>query len=162
MRRYAAYLWYVARHKWFVLVAGWRLGIWPWRLLWHDLSKLRLSELVPYAREFYDERGRATKRHTEEFDVAVGLHVRRNPHHWGYWCSVAGGSLEYPDVRVHPMPDRYLWEMVADWYAAARAKKGRWAAWDWFQKRRGDMIFHEDTAVRLIAILRYAEKELNQ
>jgi hypothetical protein len=161
VRRYAAYLWYVARHKWFVLVAGWRLGIWPWALLWHDLSKLRLSELVPYAHSFYDRKGRARKWETKDFDLAVALHVKRNPHHWGYWTSVAGRSGGYADVRAYEIPDRYLWEMVADWFAASRAKKGTWTAWPWYLNRRENMILHPDTQTRLEVMLKFAEKTLN-
>ena len=46
------YLWYVIRHKWFVFVECCKDGI-AWQGLVHDLSKLRLSEFMPYATHFY-------------------------------------------------------------------------------------------------------------
>ncbi|MFA5525633.1 MAG: DUF5662 family protein [Acholeplasmataceae bacterium] len=78
-RAIVLYLWYIARHKWFVFLECCRLGI-PWRGLTHDLSKLRPSEFWAYCRWFYrgSDNGAA-------FNVAWLLHQRRNPHHWQYW-----------------------------------------------------------------------------
>src|SRR5262245_57424319 len=50
--RHLRYGCYLARHKWFVLVEAWRLGV-VWRGLTHDLSKLRPDEWVAYADQSY-------------------------------------------------------------------------------------------------------------
>ncbi len=49
---YLKYLNYVIRHKWYVGMACFRNGLY-WRAIVHDLSKLLPSELIPYARFFY-------------------------------------------------------------------------------------------------------------
>jgi hypothetical protein len=53
MRAHLRYLTYVLRHKWFVLVAGLRVGVPVWRLLAHDLSKFSPAEWGPYVANFY-------------------------------------------------------------------------------------------------------------
>lgn len=78
MRAHLKYASYVARHKWWVLVAGFRVGPgrwWRWpawiaRLLVHDWSKLLPSEWRPYALYFNGE--------SKESFVA---------RHWASWCS---------------------------------------------------------------------------
>jgi prevent-host-death family protein len=45
MRAHLRYLWYVVRHKWFVLLAAFEFRVPFWRAICHDLSKfLRLAE----------------------------------------------------------------------------------------------------------------------
>lgn len=48
MRPHLRYALYVARHKWFVLLAGRRTGAPLWRLLVHDWSKLTPAEWGAY------------------------------------------------------------------------------------------------------------------
>lgn len=106
------YLRSLLRHKWYVGVAGVRVGpshplLWPlWllQLLVHDWSKFLPSEWGPYARKFYGGpyircaanvtpmRGDSDYppkydqvRVDREFDVAWLLHQNRQPHHWQFW-----------------------------------------------------------------------------
>lgn len=102
-----AYLRYLLRHKWYVFVAGRRTGAPLWRLLVHDLSKLRPSEWGAYVEKFYgpsaEKRkelrrtdllvlGRSLTASQEEVDAAFDrawlLHQRRNAHHWQFWLLV--------------------------------------------------------------------------
>jgi hypothetical protein len=53
-----AYLRYLARHKWYVLLACKSVGASTWAGLVHDLSKFLPSEWLPYLRTFYDQNGR--------------------------------------------------------------------------------------------------------
>jgi hypothetical protein len=100
------YAWYVLRHKWFVFVACWRLGI-PVRGLLHDLSKLRPSEWVLYARYFYADGGRGSRtKYLAAFDLAWLKHQHRNPHHWQYWLLQEDDG---PQVRLR-MPQAYVRE----------------------------------------------------
>ncbi len=80
VKRHIAYLKYVLRHKWFVLVAGRKTGAPVLRLLLHDLSKFRPSEWRPYAETFYGHGGE-----TMAFDAAWLKHQHRNDHHWQHW-----------------------------------------------------------------------------
>ena len=47
MKAHLRYLGYVLRHKWFVLVAGLKVGAPLWRLLIHDWSKFTAAEWGP-------------------------------------------------------------------------------------------------------------------
>ena len=88
------YLRYVLRHKWFVLLAGLKVGAPLWRLLIHDWSKFLPVEWVAYARYFYGgwrnwPEG-PTKEHAKTlvqpaFDRAWLHHQKANKHHWQYW-----------------------------------------------------------------------------
>lgn len=140
------YLWYILRHKWFVFVECCKLGI-PLRGLLHDLSKLRPSEFMPYARYFYgnypkwDDVKRGCPgyswKYTKEgvaaaFDKAWLLHQKRNPHHWQFWllCEDDG------DTKVLEMPIDIRREMLADWKGAGRAITGTDNTKEWYFNTR--------------------------
>lgn len=144
------YAWYVLRHKWFVLVECWRLGV-LWRGITHDLSKLRPSEWFPYVAFFYPD-GKAQKRRDStgyykptdtgdsKFDYAWLLHQKRNRHHWQFWLLPEddGGT------KVLPMPDTDRKEMLADWRGAGRAQKTK-GVMVWYEKNKHKMTLHRDT-----------------
>ena len=129
MRRHLAYLRYVLRHKWFVLVAGWHLVLCPLhRLLLHDMSKFRPSEWFPYARTFYNEDGSKRYDETPEFPRAWLLHQHRNSHHYQAHVLLEDSGKVIP----LDMPTIDIMEMLADWAGAGRAITGRdktTAAW---------------------------------
>lgn len=89
--RHGQYGKYVLRHKWFVFIAGCRLGI-PWLAALHDNSKFLPDEWGPYARHFYEPDGsKKTRRaadgfyqdqdNDDAFDRAWLQHIKRNKHH---------------------------------------------------------------------------------
>jgi len=41
------------KHKWFVFLAGLKIGVSKWQLIKHDLSKFSISELPHYQRQFF-------------------------------------------------------------------------------------------------------------
>lgn len=128
MLRNWSYLKYILRHKWFVFVAGRKLGCSFWRLFWHDFSKFRPSEWLPYARTFYAPDGSKRYVETPSFDKAWLLHIHRNPHHWQYWI------LRHDDGRETKIdiPRKFLREMVADWCGAGKAITGKWEVYSWY------------------------------
>ena len=143
---YLKYLWYVIRHKWFVLKECFKVGLY-WRGITHDLSKLRPSEFIPYARYFYSffgvgwsqEKyggcGDEIARHQEismAFDRAWLYHIHRNPHHWQFWLlQEDDGSL-----KKIPMPVKYLKEMLTDWRGAGRAITGKDNTPEWYLENK--------------------------
>ena len=149
--RYLVYLWYVLRHKWFVFLAACRLGI-PWRGLWHDMSKLRLDELIPYARYFNNPDGSPRSRRDETgyykptdtgdaaFDFAWLLHQKRNRHHWQWWILPEDNGGE----KVLEMPATDLREMLADWQGAGQAQ-GTSDTATWYRVNKGKMRLHPHT-----------------
>lgn len=112
---YLKYLWYVIRHKWYVMLECWKQGLY-WTGVKHDWSKFLLSEFIPYARYFYgnypsikdihgDQRNHI---HTykedieREFNMAWLLHQKRNGHHW-QWYILAEDTVvvfEYSDINI--------------------------------------------------------------
>jgi hypothetical protein len=146
---YVKYLKYVFLHKWFVLLECWKLGL-IWQGIVHDLSKLRLDELRPYARYFYgdikksrDETGyyKPTDTGDAAFDFAWLLHQKRNPHHWQWWIlpEDEGG------LKILPMQRRYVLEMICDWRGAGRAQGHGDDTIEWYRKHRHVMQLHSDT-----------------
>lgn len=139
IKRHVVYLKTILVHKWFVLVAGRRVGVSVWQLLCHDLSKLLPSEYFPYLRKFG-----GLPISDEEWDAARRRHYRRNPHHHNYWVA---------DDLPTPMPERYVREMVADWLAAGRTYTGSWDIQPWLSARARHMKLHPETLAILTETL---------
>ena len=135
--RYASY---VARHKWFVFVAGLRTGAPLWRLLIHDWSKMSLAEWGPYVRSFYGKQGR-TPEVRAAFDRAWLHHQHRNPHHWQHWLL----REDEGDTKALPMPEHFVREMVADWMGAGRAITGKWEVGKWYTDNAHKIVLAPET-----------------
>jgi hypothetical protein len=158
---------YLVRHKWFVFVAGCRLGI-PFLAALHDNSKFRPDEWAPYARFFYESDG--TKRTQRDstgyykptdtgdaaFDFAWLLHQKRNRHHWQWWVlpEDEGGT------KVLPIPDRYRREMLADWIGAGQAQ-GTPDTLRWYTANRHKMNLHAETRAWIEAQLGYRSEAVS-
>ena len=151
------YAWLTIKHKWFVLLAGLKIGGIPfWRLLIHDWTKFLPSELPHYQRQFFgkaDDGG--------GFIACWTRHQNRHPHHWEYWIPRTGHSRcdpPYCDNEPIPMPEWAVREMVADWMAAGRAYEGSWPIpqdWQWLKKNlhRICQRLHRDSQRRLRTLL---------
>lgn len=150
MKSHVAYLNYVLRHKWFVLLAGLQLGVPLWRLLIHDWTKFTPAEWGPYVRNFFNPDGsrRQGQAKTLEFELAW-LHHQRNKHHWEAWVIVGHNYVLNP----LPMPETYVREMVADWIGAGRAN-GQNDVHGWFRQNRSKMTLHPLTAEYIEKVLK--------
>lgn len=139
------YLWITLVHKWFVFVAGRRLGVPLWQLIIHDWTKFTPAEAPYYGRQFF---GSIEKRDPTAFQGAWRHHYTHNRHHWEYWVN---GAYKYE------MPEHFAREMVADWFAVSRAYEGAWpssrAEWPWLQKNWTKIRLHPKTRVLVDAIL---------
>lgn len=145
MMTHLRYLWAVLRHKWYVFVAGVRIGGIPlWRLIIHDWTKFTGAEWGPYARRFGQGTSGTLNHATEpaEWQAAWRHHWENNPHHWEYWLDMNGEPLT-------AMPDEYLREMVADWCGASRAYTGQWNVIEWYGKNRERIKLHPTTRARV-------------
>jgi hypothetical protein len=144
---------YLARHKWFVFVAGLKTGVPLWRLIRHDWSKLLPSEWFPYADFFYVQDPTTKERRYQAFREAWRKHIHRNDHHWEYWVSVE--QLEQRvTLTANPMPLVAVREMVADWAGAGRAITGVGNPTEWFITNRPKMALHTNTEIMVHQILR--------
>lgn len=157
MKPHLKYLAYVLRHKWFVFLAAWRLGV-PWLGLVHDLSKFRPSEWRPYVAFFHGKKAKPRRDSTgyykptdtgdAAFDFAWLLHQKRNRHHWQWWVLPDDGG----GLKVLPIPDRYRREMLADWRGAGRAQ-GTPDTLKWWLANNHKMRLHPETRAWLEAQL---------
>lgn len=146
MRAHLRYASYVARHKWFVFRAGLKTKAPLWRLVVHDWSKLTPAEWRGYVDTFYRD---GVPGAPERFDRAWLHHQHRNPHHWQHWL------LREDDgpLKVLPMPEEFVREMVADWMGAGRAITGRWEINDWYVRNFEKIVLAPETRVRVHELL---------
>lgn len=146
MKAHIAYLSYVIRHKWFVLLACRQTGCSFWQGLIHDISKFSRREWFPYVHSFFNSDGTRRGRNDTngsrdpitikaEFDMAWLSHQHHNPHHWQYWIL----RQENGEARPLPIPEKYIREMVADWMGAGRAITGKWEYQDWYSNNKHKM-----------------------
>jgi hypothetical protein len=147
--KYYQYIRYIVRHKWFVFIACYKLGI-PWLGIIHDWSKFTPSEWGPYMEYFYGDDGKKNREQSKEvhhkgidaaFDAAWNRHKNRNKHHWQWWI------LQEDDgpIKYIPMEERYMKEMLADWIGAGRAIQGRRDWRPWYDKQRDTIKVHPET-----------------
>lgn len=127
MSKYIKYLKYLLRHKWYVGLACFERGLY-WQGLIHDWSKFLPDEFIPYSNFFYGEKAvprrdstgyyKPTDTGDEAFDFAWLLHQKRNKHHWQWWVLPEDDG----GLKVLPIPQKYLTEMVCDWIGAGKAQ----------------------------------------
>ena len=150
MRAYWAYFQYVMRHKWHVFVGCLRLGVPLHQAIIHDWVKFLPIEWNAYVRQFYNPDG--TKRGRGESSTAfhfAWLHHQRQPHHWQAWVSIGDGGKLTP----LPMPQRFILEMVADWYGAGKAISGKNDIAGWYGKMREKILLDPATRVEVELII---------
>lgn len=158
MSQYVKYLRYLMRHRWFVMLACFREGLY-WQGLIHDWSKFLPSEFLPYARYFYGPQPDINQpddywyfhdkaKHAEPFNIAWLAHQHRNPHHWQHWVLREDSGKTF----ALEMPHRYCVEMLCDWQGAGRAINGLYNAADpyaetreWYETNADKMLLHENT-----------------
>lgn len=162
--KYPKYLWYLAKHKWYVAVECFKYGLW-WQAIVHDWSKFLPDEFGPYAEFFYGNKqkteywdnggpmseyvvpyGTYVK---ERFNFAWLKHQNRNPHHWQYWMILLDDGGQFP----LPIPDKFRKEMLADWRGAGRAIHGKDDTRKWYLTNRHNIKLHTETKA-------WVEKEL--
>ena len=137
------YVKYLARHKWWVFVAGLKFKVPIWRLIIHDWSKLMPVEWVAYREFFYGERqadGRRPDEVKAAFHEAWLHHIHLNMHHWNAWVYV-----DTDGQTTLRMPAKFIREMLADWYGAGRAITGRWRAGEWYEENKDKIVLHPYT-----------------
>lgn len=146
------YLWATMRHKWFVFLAGIKLGLPLWRSIVHDWSKFLPSELPHYEREFFGDKG-----DPDGFAVAWLWHQNRHPHHPEFWITRSdhthGGADGSTTDGCLPMPTVYVKEMIADWMGASMAYTGTWNMQSWLVENLPKKRLHPTTRIEVINLL---------
>lgn len=138
----------ILRHKWYVFLAGLRVGVPVWALIVHDLSKFSRTEFGAYARKF-ELKGEKAEKGDLEFALAWLRHENSNAHHWGFWIARTGTHAG----RALPMPERYIKEMVADWMGAGRTYTGSWGMSEWLNNNLESFTFYPETYREVRSVL---------
>ena len=118
MKRHINYFKYVVRHKWFVFLAGIKLGVPIMSLIIHDWDKFTPAMWTSYANTFYLPNGESQYNEHLDFDMAWNGHEKQNKHHWQYWVLIKDNG----DFIPLPIPDKHRREMLADWKGAGKAQ----------------------------------------
>jgi hypothetical protein len=162
MRAHIAYLRYVLRHKWHVFRACLALRVPLHQAIIHDWVKFLPVEWFPYVRQFYghkpseDEERRAlmlgmsirTRAEIQaSFDAAWNHHQKTQPHHWQYWLLIT--DQDEPRLRPLSIPQRFVLEMVADWWGAGMAINGKPEIETWYFANKDKMILEDGTRFRV-------------
>ena len=166
--KHIKYLKYVLRHKWYVFLECYKLGI-PITGIFHDISKFLPSEWFSYTETFYgkkirncydcifcwgsqcsfngagigggEQAPRCKDFATPDYELAWLKHQHRNPHHWQYWM-----LTQDDDVPLNlEMPLRYRKEMLADWRGAGRAITGSDDTVTWYEQHKSKMMLAPET-----------------
>lgn len=155
---YLKYMKSLFLHKYFVFLAGLRVGVPVWRLIIHDWSKFMPIEFINYARWSYGIRS------IDGWIKAWGHHQNHNPHHPEYWVISWKGDPDFyrgtgkyisDYTVVVKMPDVYIREMVADWMGSSKAYTGSWDMGKWLEENRPQIQnqIHPETDIALREIL---------
>ena len=107
MRASWEYLIDLCKHKWWVFMECWKLGI-PWLGIIHDWTKFHPAEFPHAARKYMgNEKQKAAARGT--YRRAWLHHQHANKHHWVYWVvymPIPGHEWD-ADWGCIPIPYRY-------------------------------------------------------
>lgn len=137
------YFWATIRHKWFVFLAGLKLGLPLWRAIVHDWSKFLPSELPHYNRQFFGAAGDLAG-----FGRAWHHHIVNNSHHPEHWTYIdANGE------HVLEMSEIAITEMIVDWWGAGRSYNGSWDMQDWLSKNLSKKRLHPQTRIKVESFL---------
>ena len=155
MRAHWAYFVYVCRHKWFVFCGCMLLRVPLHQAIIHDWVKFLPIEWFPYVRQFYNADGskRSVRDASGSYDPnkqanafkRAWLHHQREPHHWQSWISIGDGGKLSP----LPIPQRFVLEMVADWYGAGMAINGKPEFEAWFLSHKDKIVLEDGTRYRV-------------
>jgi hypothetical protein len=166
MKAHLAYLKYVCRHKWFVFRGCLLLRVPMHQAIIHDWVKFLPVEWFPYVRQFYNTDGskRSVRDASGSYDPnaqadafkRAWLHHQRQPHHWQSWISIGDGG----NVTPLPIPQRFVLEMVADWYGAGMAIGGVQDVEPWYLKNKDKIILEDGTRERVQQAIKQLQAKL--
>ncbi len=166
MRAHWAYFKYVCRHKWHVFRGCMALGVPLHQAIIHDWVKYLPVEWFPYVRQFYNSDGskRAVRDASGAYDPnkqadafkRAWLHHQRQPHHWQSWISIGDGG----NLLALPIPQRFVLEMVADWYGAGMAIGGVMDVEPWYLKNKDKIVLEDGTRFRVTQAIKKLQRHI--
>lgn len=127
---------FLLKHKWYVFLAGLfytKANIFD--LIVHDWNKFLPSQFKYYNKKHIN------KNTTEDEIIQAWLfHQNFNKHHWEFWIARTthgNQDLKRQNILIE-IPERYVREMIADWFGAHRSCGGfkEWPDilnWEWMK-----------------------------
>lgn len=156
--KYIKYTWYLLRHKWYVMLYCFGLGLY-WRGVVHDLDKFIPRRFVTYARYSWriGERialpeGLYLATDDMVFNAEWLKHRMNNKHHWQYWV--------YRRPEPEKMDSQSILEMYCDWMGAMRCKgQGYEELKVWYATTREPRKFEESTLRIVDKLMQYKDED---
>ena len=130
----------------------------------HDRSKWGVPEYNDYDAYFYG--GNRSYQVVQNFKYAWLHHQHRNPHHWQYWVLVNDDPNDISTVPVYnqsialAMPMRYIYEMIADWWAFSWKSGNLTEIFSWYEAHQETILLHKMTRIIVEDILQRMAKKL--
>ena len=124
----------------------------------HDSSKYSSAEYEPYDDYFYGNPNRTKEDIDKDFDYAWLHHIHHNPHHWQHWLLKEDDG----ELKALEMPEVYVYEMIADWWAFSWNKNDLTEIFPWYEEHKPKMILHPNTLALVESILDKIKNELDK
>lgn len=138
----------------------------------HDRSKLKNLEYTSYDDYFYGPRGIRRKdggsgtKDIADDDVLMAFnygwlhHIHNNPHHWQYWVLI--NDDKELGCKALEMPDRYIFEMIADWWSFSWRKGDLYEIYNWMNDHSEYVLLGEVTKEKVLDLLGAILDKLNE
>ncbi|MDE5779668.1 MAG: catalase [Lachnospiraceae bacterium] len=144
----------INRHKWLVMKACFKLGLYKQGLL-HDLSKYSPTEFMVGVRYYQGTRSpNNAEREDKGYTTAWLHHKGRNKHHLEYWLDY---DLENGGITGMKMPVKYVVEMFCDRISASknynRDSYTEQMPLEYYNKGKSKYLLHPETAKLLEEML---------
>lgn len=124
----------------------------------HDESKDNSLEYEPYDNYFYG--GNRSFDVVMEYRLAWLRHLHNNPHHWQYWILINDDPKE--GEVILDMPDKYIIEMICDWWSFSWSKGNLKEIFDWYDEHSKYMKLSGKTKKTVEDILSKMKKVLEE
>jgi len=121
--------------------------------LQHDNSKYEPEEYEAYDDYFYGKDGKDEddiQVIKDTFDYAWLHHIHHNPHHWQHWLLFEDEG----NAKALEMPEKYVYEMIADWWSFSWAKDDLKTIFLWYEEHKPKMKLHPKTLTLVEKILK--------
>lgn len=153
MKKYFLHLKTILKHKWFVMVECFKVGLY-WQGIIHDLSKFMPVEFFSSARYF---QGDKTPIEAEKAELGYSRawlnHKGKNKHHWEYWVDWHDGKIYFC-----PIPRKYVLEMACDMVGASKAYlKGKFSPeepYKYYLKNKNSFLMRAESKLYLEKLLK--------
>lgn len=122
----------------------------------HDRSKWGIPEYNDYDAYFYG--GNRSYQVVMNFNYAWLHHQHKNPHHWQYWVLINDDEAE--GTMPLPMPMRYIYEMIADWWTFSWKDENLFEIFDWYELNKDYILLHRATRIVVENLLKRMKEKL--